>query len=73
MKRFLRGCLLFLQCLVTWPWAMPLALFVLTVEGFNYRRVGGRFTDIWKIAFGAGKSDWHRRIYWVKTGESLGF
>lgn len=69
MKRFLRGVLLFLQCLLTWPWAMPLAFCIMLKYGWIEHKCGGRMRDVWKIATLTAKADLQMRLAWVRTGE----
>lgn len=68
MKRFLRGCLLFLQCLVTWPWGIPWAIGLYTYLSFRPWMDSEARKMLWSVGFAAAKADWRRRLYWVDTG-----
>lgn len=68
MKSFLRGCGLFLQCLVTWPWAIPWAFGLYIYLSFRPWMDPASRRMMWKVGFNAAKADMARRMTWVRTG-----
>lgn len=68
MKKIFRGLLLGLQCLITWPIALPI---LLGVYIWAFIRLRGDRVSMWeaiRAGWEVGLIDLKWRINWVKTG-----
>lgn len=68
MTKFFRAVLLFLQCLITWPWAIPWFLVVILITKWNLRNNPFAWIVVWGDAKILMREDWRRRLAWVRLG-----
>ena len=68
MRQFGRAVLLFLQCLITWPWAILLAAIFVLEARWRLRNNPSEWRAYWSDMKIIIRTDWRTRLYWVRLG-----